>query len=107
MVSRKVDWSLQISLFLPLGRGKERRFLYNFTWREETPEKKRAGAVKLRLPVLFSGAASTAAGAVAGTSAASGAAAAGAGFQQGAHCQKYDSGQYGQHDDVTHDSYLL
>ena len=45
--------------------------------------------------------------AAARTLAASGAATPGAGFEYGAHCQKHDSGQYGQYNDVTHDSVLL
>ena len=54
-----------------------------------------------------SGAAVGASGAAAGTPAASTASAGSAGFEQGAYCQKYNSGQYSQYNNVTHDSYLL
>ena len=60
------------------------------------------------MPVtLFRTVAAAASTAAAGASAAPAAPAVGTGFDQGAYCQKYDSGQYGQYDDITHDSYLL
>ena len=48
-----------------------------------------------------------ASGAAAVATGAAAAAAGCAGFEQGAYCQKYDSGQYGQYDNITHDRYLL
>lgn len=45
--------------------------------------------------------------AAAAASTAAAASAGSAGFEQGANCQKYNSGKNTQNNDVTHDSYLL
>ena len=87
-------------------------FLYKFTG--DDPLK--TGTEKPCLSALLDTSAGTA-GAASGASAAAAAAprafrapaasAGCAGFQNGAHCQKHGSGQHGQYNDVTHDSYLL